>query len=53
LFGEKSDSLGITLSDTIAAKRTTGRVETIADTGHFMPMEKPATIAQMAIDFLK
>ena len=32
---------------------TKGRVETVADTGHFMPMEKPADIAQMAIDFLK
>jgi pimeloyl-ACP methyl ester carboxylesterase len=53
LFGAKSDSLGITLSDSIASKRKLGRVENVADTGHFMPMEKPAAIAQMAIDFLK
>ncbi len=53
LFGEKSDSLGITLSNTIASKLAKGRVENIADTGHFMPMEKPAAIARMAIDFLK
>ena len=53
LFGEKSDSLGITLSGTIASKLKSGRVENIADTGHFMPMEKPVDIAQMAIDFLK
>jgi pimeloyl-ACP methyl ester carboxylesterase len=52
LFGEKSDSLGITLAELIAARRTQGRVVKVADTGHFMPMEKPADIAQMAIDFL-
>jgi pimeloyl-ACP methyl ester carboxylesterase len=53
LFGEKSDSLGITLSEAIAAKRTEGRVANVADTGHFMPMEKPADLAQMAVDFLR
>jgi pimeloyl-ACP methyl ester carboxylesterase len=53
LFGERSDSLGKTLSGTIASKLTKGRVLNIADTGHFMPMEKPGEIAQMAIDFLK
>ena len=53
LFGEKSDSLGITLSDTIASKLKKGRVVNIADTGHFMPMEKPVEIAQMALDFLR
>lgn len=52
LFGERSDSLGITLSGTIASKLKQGRVENIADTGHFMPMEKPADIARMAVDFL-
>ena len=52
LFGERSDSLGITLSGTIASKLKQGRVEKIADTGHFMPMEKPADIARMAVDFL-
>jgi len=53
LFGARSDSLGATLSDTIASKLAQGRVVNIADTGHFMPMEKPAEIAQMALDFLK
>jgi pimeloyl-ACP methyl ester carboxylesterase len=52
LFGEKSDSLGVVLANTIAAKLAQGRVLKIADTGHFMPMEKPVDIAQMAIDFL-
>jgi pimeloyl-ACP methyl ester carboxylesterase len=53
LFGEKSDSLGRTLADLIASKLKQGRVESVAETGHFMPMEKPAEIAQKAIDFLK
>jgi pimeloyl-ACP methyl ester carboxylesterase len=53
LFGEKSDSLGITLSGIIASKLKHGRVENIADTGHFMPMEKPGDIAAMATDFLR
>jgi len=52
LFGERSDSLGLTLADKIALTRQSGRVETIADTGHFMPMEKPRDIAQMAVEFL-
>ena len=53
LFGGRGDSLGATLSDTVASKLTKGRVVNVADTGHFMPMEKPTEIAQMAIDFLK
>jgi pimeloyl-ACP methyl ester carboxylesterase len=53
LFGEKSDSLGAPLANLIASKLAQGRVEKVADTGHFMPMEKPFSIAQMALDFLK
>jgi pimeloyl-ACP methyl ester carboxylesterase len=53
LFGERSDSLGVVLADTIASKLTKGQVVKITNTGHFMPMEKPADIARMAIDFLK
>jgi pimeloyl-ACP methyl ester carboxylesterase len=53
LFGERSDSLGVVLADSIAPKLSKGQVVKVADTGHFMPMEKPADIAQMAIDFLK
>ena len=52
LFGERSDSLGVVLADSIASKLAHGRVVKVADTGHFMPMEKPADIAQMAIEFL-
>jgi pimeloyl-ACP methyl ester carboxylesterase len=53
LFGARGDSLGVTLSDTIASKLPKGRVINVADTGHFMPMEKPSEIVQLAIDFLK
>jgi pimeloyl-ACP methyl ester carboxylesterase len=53
LFGARGDSLGATLSDMVASKLAKGRVVNVADTGHFMPMEKPADIAQMAIDFLQ
>jgi pimeloyl-ACP methyl ester carboxylesterase len=53
LFGERSDSLGVVLADSIASKLANGRVEKVAETGHFMPMEKPGDIAQMAIDFLR
>ena len=53
MFGEKSDSLGRTLADMIASKLKRGRVEKVPDTGHFMPMEQPAAIAQKAIEFLK
>jgi len=52
MFGERSDSLGLTLADLIAAQLHNGRVMKVADTGHFMPMEKPDYVAQVAIDFL-
>jgi pimeloyl-ACP methyl ester carboxylesterase len=45
--------LGVVLADRIASKLARGRVEKVADTGHFMPMEKPREIAQMAVEFLK
>jgi pimeloyl-ACP methyl ester carboxylesterase len=53
LFGARSDSLGAALADMIASKLAKGRVVKIADTGHFMPMEEPAEVAQLALDFLK
>ena len=51
LFGEKSGSLGAPLASLMASKLALGRVEQVADTGHFMPMEKPSLIAQMALGF--
>jgi pimeloyl-ACP methyl ester carboxylesterase len=53
LFGDKSDSLSATLSDSIAAKLHSGRVVKVANTGHFMPMEKPDEVARMALDFFR
>ena len=52
LFGERSDSLGLSLAEKIAAKLKQGRVVKIPDAGHFLPMEKPDLVAQMAVDFL-
>jgi pimeloyl-ACP methyl ester carboxylesterase len=52
MFGERSDSLAVSLADKIAAQRRTGRVEKIAEAGHFLPMELPELVAAKAIDFL-
>lgn len=52
LFGARSDSLAVSLAEKIAAQRRSGRVETIADAGHFLPMEKPELVARMAVEFL-
>jgi pimeloyl-ACP methyl ester carboxylesterase len=53
LFGDRSDSLSATLADSIAARLHHGRVVKVADTGHFMPMEKAAEVALMALDFFR
>jgi pimeloyl-ACP methyl ester carboxylesterase len=53
LFGTRSDSLGATLSPRAARERTAGRVIDVPDAGHFLPMEKPALVSQLAIEFLK
>ncbi len=52
LFGEKSDTAGITFKDRIAAGGAHRRVEVIAGTGHFLPMEEPEKVARLAIEFL-
>jgi len=51
LFGEKSDTQGIVFKERIAASGAHRRVEVIAGTGHFLPMEKPEKVAQMATEF--
>lgn len=53
LFGDRSDSLSATLAEHIASRLAHGRVMMIPNTGHFMPMEKPAEVAQRAVDFLR
>jgi pimeloyl-ACP methyl ester carboxylesterase len=52
MFGERSDSLGATLSAKIARHLRNGRVIDVPDTGHFMPMEKPDYVADQAVEFL-
>jgi len=50
MFGEKSDSTGIKIVGKIAARIVNGTVVTIPDAGHFLPMEQPEIIAQMAAE---
>ena len=51
LFGEQRLA-GPFAGGKIAAKLKQGRVVKIPDAGHFLPMEKPDLVAQMAVDFL-
>jgi len=53
MFGGRSDSLGLSLMPRIARERISGRVVEIADAGHFLPMEQPDLVSQMAADFLR
>jgi len=52
MFGVRSDSLGATLSGKIANQSKTARVIDVPDAGHFLPMEKPAYVADQAVKFL-
>ena len=52
LFGARGDSLGASLSGKVARQLKHGRVIDVADTGHFLPMEKPDFAADQAIKFL-
>jgi pimeloyl-ACP methyl ester carboxylesterase len=51
IFGEKSDSTGIKIADKIASRLENGRVVTVPNTSHFLPMEQPEVVARMAIEF--
>ncbi len=53
IFGQRGDSLGASLSGKVAQQLKNGRVIDVADTGHFLPMEKPDYVADQAINFLK
>jgi pimeloyl-ACP methyl ester carboxylesterase len=53
MFGARGDSLGASLSGKVAEQIKNGRVIDVADTGHFMPMEKPEFAAESAVEFLK
>ncbi|MGH7780335.1 MAG: alpha/beta fold hydrolase [Candidatus Binataceae bacterium] len=52
LFGERSDSLGVTLAEKIAANLKQGRVVKIPNAGHFLPMEQPEIVARLSAEFL-
>jgi len=51
MFGDRSDSLGTMVGAKIGARMRNGRVMTIPDSGHFMPMERPEEVAKIAIEF--
>jgi lipase len=53
VFGARGDSLGASLSGKVAERLKNGRVIDVADTGHFLPMEKPDYVADQAIEFFK
>lgn len=53
LFGNRSESLDLKLSPRIALERKTGRVINVPGAGHFLPMEKPELVSQLAVEFLK
>jgi pimeloyl-ACP methyl ester carboxylesterase len=53
MFGARGDSLGASLSGKVARQIKNGRVLEVAETGHFMPMEKPDFAAYQSIEFLK
>jgi len=52
MFGARGDSPGAALSGKVAKQLKSGRVIDVADTGHFLPMEKPDYAADQAIEFL-
>jgi pimeloyl-ACP methyl ester carboxylesterase len=51
MFGDRSDSLGAMVGAKIGARLRKGRVMTIPESGHFMPMERPEEVARIAIEF--
>ena len=51
MFGELSDSPGITLADKVAARLGSDRIVRFSDAGHFIPMEQPEEVARLAIRF--
>jgi pimeloyl-ACP methyl ester carboxylesterase len=53
LFGARGDSLGASLSGKVARQLKHGKVIDVADTGHFLPMEKPEYAAEQTVEFLK
>jgi len=52
VFGERGNLFGSHLADRIAAERKHGRVMNVPRAGHFLPMEQPHLIAELASEFL-
>ena len=52
MFGQNSDSLGITLAGKISAELKNGRVLEIPAVGHLLAMEQPDYVADLSLDFL-
>ncbi|MGH8012099.1 MAG: alpha/beta fold hydrolase [Candidatus Binataceae bacterium] len=51
MFGAQTNTEGVTLADKIRAPHR--RVVIVPGTSHFMPMERPDIVAQMAFDFMR
>ncbi|HXR25312.1 MAG TPA: alpha/beta hydrolase, partial [Candidatus Binataceae bacterium] len=51
VFGEKSESPGIEFGERIARDAPQRRVAVVPGGGHLVPMERPAEIARMALEF--
>jgi pimeloyl-ACP methyl ester carboxylesterase len=51
VFGEKSESPGIEFGERIARDAPQRRVVVVPGGGHLVPMEQPAVIARMALEF--
>lgn len=52
MFGDRSDSLAASIADKVAAGLKNGRVMVMPGAGHFLPMEQPEKVAEIAIEFL-
>ena len=53
IFGERGNLFGTDLVQKIARQLKSGRVITEPRGGHFLPMEQPEKVAQLALEFLR
>jgi pimeloyl-ACP methyl ester carboxylesterase len=53
VFGEKSDSPGISFAEPIALAAPQRRVVVVPGGGHLLPMEQPEEIARLAVEFFR
>jgi pimeloyl-ACP methyl ester carboxylesterase len=52
LFGTRGEeSTGVRFADKLSADLKTARILKFPDAGHFLPLEKPETVAQLALEF--